>query len=79
MGEHEGKEVLGLRVSWNKRYITLAPVATVLGLAFRVRDPDGLIGDQDRSSTRETGHLPAAFDKTLAVIDPDPDRCPRGR
>lgn len=46
MGEHEGREVLGLRVSWNKRYITLAPVATVLGLAFRVRDPDGLIGDQ---------------------------------
>jgi acyl-CoA dehydrogenase len=47
MGEHEGKEVLGLRVSWNKRYITLAPVATVLGLAFRVRDPDGLLGDTE--------------------------------
>ncbi|NND44316.1 MAG: acyl-CoA dehydrogenase, partial [Xanthomonadales bacterium] len=46
MGEHEGKEVLGLRVTWNKRYITLAPVATLLGLAFKVRDPDGLLGDQ---------------------------------
>jgi len=45
-GEHEGKEVLGIRVSWNKRYITLAPVATVLGLAFKLRDPQGLIGDQ---------------------------------
>jgi acyl-CoA dehydrogenase len=47
MGEHDGKEVLGLRISWNKRYITLAPVATVLGLAFRARDPDGLLGDTE--------------------------------
>ena len=33
MGEHDGQEVLGIRLNWNKRYITLAPVATVLGLA----------------------------------------------
>jgi acyl-CoA dehydrogenase len=46
-GEHQGREVLGLRLTWNKRYITLAPVATVLGLAFKVRDPDGLLGDQE--------------------------------
>ncbi|NRB69704.1 MAG: acyl-CoA dehydrogenase [Vibrio sp.] len=45
-GEHEGKEVLGIRLNWNKRYITLAPVATVLGLAFKMYDPDGLIGDK---------------------------------
>ncbi len=45
-GEHEGEKVLGIRVSWNKRYITLAPVATVLGLAFKLSDPDGLIGEQ---------------------------------
>ncbi|MDH4019524.1 MAG: acyl-CoA dehydrogenase [Xanthomonadales bacterium] len=45
-GTFEGKEVLGLRVSWNKRYITLAPVATLLGLAFRAYDPDGLLGDK---------------------------------
>jgi acyl-CoA dehydrogenase len=45
MGEHEGQQVLGLRVSWDKRYITLAPVATVLGLAFKASDPDGLLGD----------------------------------
>ncbi len=45
--EFEGKEVLGLRVSWNKRYITLAPVATLLGLAFRAYDPDGLLGDNE--------------------------------
>ncbi len=46
-GEHEGKEVLGLRLKWNKRYITLAPVATLLGLAFKVKDPDGLLGDEE--------------------------------
>ncbi|MCW8927167.1 MAG: acyl-CoA dehydrogenase [Xanthomonadales bacterium] len=45
-GEFGGEEVLGLRVSWDKRYITLAPVATLLGLAFKVRDPDGLLGDE---------------------------------
>jgi acyl-CoA dehydrogenase len=41
-----GKKVLGLRLNWNKRYITLAPVATLIGLAFKVRDPDGLLGDK---------------------------------
>ncbi len=46
-GVFEGEEVLGLRVSWNKRYITLAPVATLLGLAFRAYDPDGLLGDTE--------------------------------
>ena len=42
----EGKEVLGLRLNWEKRYITLGPVATVLGLAFKAYDPDGLIGEE---------------------------------
>ncbi|GAA5187543.1 acyl-CoA dehydrogenase FadE [Ferrimonas gelatinilytica] len=46
-GEWEGKETLGMKVSWNKRYITLAPVATVLGLAFKLRDPDHLLGDKE--------------------------------
>jgi len=41
-----GEEVLGLRLNWNKRYITLAPVASLLGLAFRAYDPDGLLGDE---------------------------------
>ncbi|WP_264901923.1 acyl-CoA dehydrogenase [Vibrio sp. STUT-A11] len=45
-GKHNGEEVLGIRLSWNKRYITLAPVATVLGLAFKLQDPDGLLGDK---------------------------------
>ena len=44
-GEFEGREVLGLRLNWNKRYITLAPVATLIGVAFRAKDPDGLLGD----------------------------------
>lgn len=43
----QGQEVLGLRVTWEKRYITLGPVATLLGLAFKVYDPDGLMGDQE--------------------------------
>jgi acyl-CoA dehydrogenase len=46
-GQHEGQEVLGIRLSWNKRYITLAPVATVLGLAFQLRDPDHLLGSAE--------------------------------
>lgn len=46
MGEHDGQEVLGIRLNWNKRYITLAPVATVLGLAFKLYDPDHLLGDE---------------------------------
>ena len=44
-GEHDGARVLGLRVTWDKRYITLGPVATLLGLAFRAYDPDRLAGD----------------------------------
>ena len=40
------EDVLGVRVSWEKRWITLAPVATVLGLAFKMFDPDGLLGDK---------------------------------
>ncbi|GIX25626.1 MAG: acyl-CoA dehydrogenase [Caldimonas sp.] len=43
---HEGREVLGFSLTWNKRYITLAPIATVLGLAFRAQDPHGLLSDK---------------------------------
>jgi acyl-CoA dehydrogenase len=45
-GLHEGREVLGLRLNFSKRYITLAPVATVIGLAFRMFDPDRLLGGE---------------------------------
>lgn len=46
-GTFDGKETLGIRLNWHKRYITLGPIATVLGLAFKLHDPDHLIGDQD--------------------------------
>ncbi|ANF85425.1 acyl-CoA dehydrogenase [Pseudomonas antarctica] len=46
-GEWEGQETLGLRLNWEKRYITLGPVATLLGLAFKAHDPDHLLGDKE--------------------------------
>jgi acyl-CoA dehydrogenase len=46
-GDHDGRRTLGLRVTWDKRYITLGPVATLLGLAFRAYDPDHLAGDKE--------------------------------
>ncbi len=46
-GEYKGERVLGVRVTWEKRYITLAPVATVLGLAFQLSDPEHLVGDKE--------------------------------
>jgi acyl-CoA dehydrogenase len=46
-GQFNGEEVLGLEITWDKRYITLAPIATVLGLAFKVFDPDGLLGGKE--------------------------------
>jgi acyl-CoA dehydrogenase len=45
-GMWQGKEVLGMRVTWDKRYITLGPICTILGLAFHMYDPDGLLGDK---------------------------------
>jgi acyl-CoA dehydrogenase len=45
-GVWEGREILGMRVTWEKRYITLGPVATLLGLAFRLHDPDRLLGGE---------------------------------
>lgn len=46
-GRHDGRDTLGIRLNWEKRYITLGPVATVLGLAFRLFDPDHLLGEQE--------------------------------
>ncbi|WP_171053955.1 acyl-CoA dehydrogenase [Arenibacterium halophilum] len=46
-GQWNGEEVLGIRLNWAKRYITLSPVCTVLGLAFKLRDPDGLMGETE--------------------------------
>lgn len=46
-GQWQGEEVLGLRLTWEKRYITLGPVATLLGLAFKCHDPDHLLGGEE--------------------------------
>ncbi|WP_442113134.1 acyl-CoA dehydrogenase [Pseudomonas sp. NUPR-001] len=45
-GQWQGEEVIGLRLNWEKRYITLGPVATLLGLAFKAYDPEHLLGEQ---------------------------------
>lgn len=44
-GTWNGEEIIGIKLNWNKRYITLAPVATILGLAFKLYDPEKLIGE----------------------------------
>lgn len=46
LGQWQGETVIGLRLNWEKRYITLGPVATLLGLAFKAYDPDHLLGDR---------------------------------
>ncbi|WP_375776520.1 acyl-CoA dehydrogenase [Bradyrhizobium sp. ma5] len=46
-GNFEGREVIGLKLNWHKRYITLGPVATLLGLAFKAYDPDHLVGSEE--------------------------------
>ena len=66
-GEWNGEEIVGIKLNFNKRYITLAPVATVLGLAFKMYDPDGLLGE-----TKELGI-------TCALIPRDTDGVEIGR
>lgn len=46
-GQWQGQQVLGVRLNWSKRYITLAPACTVLGLAFKLRDPHGHLGSKE--------------------------------
>jgi acyl-CoA dehydrogenase len=64
-GKFDGKMILGLRLNFNKRYITLAPIATVIGLAFKMLDPDHLLGDKENLGItcalipRDTLHLTA--------------------
>jgi acyl-CoA dehydrogenase len=66
-GEFQGEKVLGMKLTWDKRYITLAPIATVLGLAFKLKDPEHLLGD-----TEELGI-------TCALIPTDLDGVITGR
>jgi len=63
-GDFEGREAVGLRLNWHKRYITLGPVATLLGLAFKAYDPDRLVGDQE-----EHGITVALIPTNLAGVE----------
>jgi len=63
-GNYNGEEVLGLEITWDKRYITLAPIATVLGLAFKVTDPSGLLG-----STKNLGITCALIPKSHPGVE----------
>ncbi|WP_230658582.1 acyl-CoA dehydrogenase [Psychrobacter sp. I-STPA10] len=65
-GEYEGKQVLGLNMNFSKRWITLAPVATVVGLAFKMYDPEGLLGDPSKTDYGITCALvPADYDGVI--------------
>lgn len=66
-GTWEGRETLGIRLNFRKRYITLAPVATVLGLAFKLSDPDGLLGGEEERGI------------TVALVPMDTPGVTRGR
>jgi len=63
-GTFEGQKVIGIRLNWDKRYITLAPIATVLGLAFKLYDPDHLLGEEE-----ERGITAALVPTNLPGID----------
>jgi acyl-CoA dehydrogenase len=58
-GRYEGRETLGLRLDFEKRYITLAPVATLIGLAFRLEDPEGLLGGKPTPGAITLALIPA--------------------
>jgi len=66
-GTFDGKDVLGIRLNFRKRYITLSPVASVLGLAFKLYDPEGLLGGE-----KERGI-------TVALVPTDLPGVKRGR
>jgi len=66
-GEFDGKEIIGIRLNWEKRYITLGPIATLLGLAFKLSDPEHLLGDVEE------------YGITLALIPTDTAGVEHGR
>ncbi|HEY7729172.1 MAG TPA: acyl-CoA dehydrogenase, partial [Candidatus Eisenbacteria bacterium] len=72
-GTFEGREVLGMRLTWDKRYITLSPVATVIGLAFRLVDPERLLGGEE-----DLGITVALVPARLPGVDIGPRHDPLG-
>lgn len=73
-GEYKGKKVTGIRLNWHKRYITLGPVATVLGLAFKLYDPDHILSEQE-----ERGITVALVPTDLEGIDIGRRHIPSGQ
>lgn len=72
-GEYAGSEVLGIRLNFDKRYITLAPIATVIGVAFKLSDPEHLIG-----SNTEIGITVALVPSTLPGVETGKRHLPMG-
>jgi acyl-CoA dehydrogenase len=72
-GHYEGKEILGIRLNFDKRYITLAPIATVIGVAFTLFDPDHLMG-----SNSDRGITVALVPSTLAGVETGKRHSPMG-
>ena len=66
-GMHEGEQVLGLRMNFSKRWITLAPIATVVGLAFKMHDPEGLLGNPQKTDYGITCALVPASHKGVII------------
>ncbi|WP_111746118.1 acyl-CoA dehydrogenase [Salinisphaera orenii] len=66
-GQYNGETVLGIKLTFAKRWITLAPVATVIGLAFKLYDPDGLLGDANKTEYGITCALISADEPGVTI------------
>lgn len=76
-GNFEGRQVLGLNMNFSKRWITLAPIATVVGLAFKMYDPEGLLGDPEKTDYGITCALiPATHDGVITGPRHNPSGSP---
>lgn len=72
-GTYQDKEILGIRLNFNKRYITLAPIATVIGVAFKLSDPDQLLGGK-----KEIGITVALVPSSIAGVEIGKRHSPMG-
>lgn len=72
-GTYQGKEIVGIRLNFNKRYITLAPIATVIGIAFKLTDPEQLLGEK-----KQIGITLALVPSSLAGIEIGKRHSPMG-
>lgn len=70
-GEWNGERTLGMRITWDKRYMTLGPVSTIMGLAFKLTDPDHLLGEET-----DLGITVALMPTDLAGVEMDPRHFP---